>query len=336
MCSFLLNHNINISVVDPFSLSRFKEIYSASRRKDDRHDAFCIALMMQKKGGKITPINQSDSECEQLKSLLRIRERISRQRTRSLVTMRAVLSRYFPAFSGCFPRISDSALQLLRLFSNPLEFLRISEEEFLRRVAALKYFRLSRKKEIFGYFQKHIPDFSVEHSEIHALEVQILLEQIDVLARNLKTLDRKIHVIYTAHPLYKIISTLPACRESFTLGPTMLAELSSNREKFKNHRAFQSFAGTSPVTRQSGKIAHSVKMRRSCRRTLRNAMYLHAFCSLTCEPWARAYYDTLKSRGKSHSAALRGLSNKWAKILYAMWKHNKPYDPFVFSDRKIA
>jgi len=248
LCSFLLNHNISVSVVDPFSLSRFKEIYSASGRKDDRHDAYCIALMMQKNGGKITPINKSSAEYEQLRALLRIRERTGRQRTRSIIMMRAVLTQFFPAFSACFEKFSDSALQLQRLFPNPQEMLSMSEEKFLEGTATIKRFRAERRKEIFSYFQKHIPDFRVEHTDIYALEVGMLLDQIQILDQNLDTLDRKIQEIYTALPVYQIISSLPGCSDSRSIGPMMVAELGDNREKFKNHRAFQSFVGTSPVT----------------------------------------------------------------------------------------
>jgi len=34
-----------------------------------------------------------------------------------------------------------------------------------------------------------------------------------------------------------------------------------------------------------------------------------------------------RSRGKKHSVALRALSNKWVKIVFAMWKSGKAYDP---------
>ena len=48
------------------------------------------------------------------------------------------------------------------------------------------------------------------------------------------------------------------------------------------------------------------------------------------EKWALAYYERKRAEGKSHSVAVRALSNIWARILFAMLKSHKPYDPTTF------
>ena len=43
-------------------------------------------------------------------------------------------------------------------------------------------------------------------------------------------------------------------------------------------------------------------------------------------PWARAYYQQMKARGKGHWAILRALAFKWVRVLWKCWKDHTPYD----------
>ena len=63
---------------------------------------------------------------------------------------------------------------------------------------------------------------------------------------------------------------------------------------------------------------------------LRNALYLFAWQSTLSEPWALEYYQRKRAAGKSHSVAVRALSNVWVRILYAIWLTSTPYDRAAF------
>ena len=88
---------------------------------------------------------------------------------------------------------------------------------------------------------------------------------------------------------------------------------------------FRCFAGTAPVSFQSGQI-HRVRIRRQCNRYLRHALHLFARCSLPKSAWAEAYYQSLRARGKSHACSLRCLAQRWLEILWKMWQDRRPYD----------
>ena len=38
------------------------------------------------------------------------------------------------------------------------------------------------------------------------------------------------------------------------------------------------------------------------------------------------YYDIQRKKGKTHSVAIRALSNKWVKIIYKIWKEEIFYE----------
>jgi hypothetical protein len=65
---------------------------------------------------------------------------------------------------------------------------------------------------------------------------------------------------------------------------------------------------------------------------LRQTFHEFAGQSIHYSAWARAYYDQLKKRGKSHHAALRALAFKWIRILFRCWKARTPYDENVYRE----
>lgn len=50
-----------------------------------------------------------------------------------------------------------------------------------------------------------------------------------------------------------------------------------------------------------------------------------AFTSLSASSGARHYYDDLRSRGKTHSQALRALSNRLVGVLHGCLAHRATY-----------
>jgi transposase len=78
----------------------------------------------------------------------------------------------------------------------------------------------------------------------------------------------------------------------------VLGEFGDDRTRFASPQSRKNYAGTSPITRASGR-SHIVLARRARNRRLADALDRWAFCSLTHSPGARAYYDQLRGRGKT-------------------------------------
>jgi hypothetical protein len=85
-----------------------------------------------------------------------------------------------------------------------------------------------------------------------------------------------------------------------------------DRQQFESAQALQGYAGTAPVSYQSGPV-HKVRLRGPCDKALRATVYLWADHSRQACPWAQTYYQTLRKRGKTHTCALRCLSPALAR-----------------------
>jgi hypothetical protein len=120
-----------------------------------------------------------------------------------------------------------------------------------------------------------------------------------------------------------IILALPGVGR--VVAATMLAEASQALAEREYH-ALRSYAGTAPITRQSGK-KKVVVMRQSCNPRLRNALYHWTRVSTQCDEQSKAHYAELRGKGHSHGRALRGVGDRLMAVLIAMLTHRTLYDP---------
>jgi hypothetical protein len=84
------------------------------------------------------------------------------------------------------------------------------------------------------------------------------------------------------------------------------------------------YAGTSPITRASGKKKVVIASVHNDR--LVDALMTQAFSALNASPGAHTYYDQLNARGTYHNAALRQLANRLVGILHGCLKTPTCYD----------
>ena len=108
-----------------------------------------------------------------------------------------------------------------------------------------------------------------------------------------------------------------------TLGARVLAEFGDDPNRYADAKCRKNYAGTSPITRASGK--HRVVLARYARnQRLADACYLWAFATLTASPGARAFYDQRRAAGDTHHRALRALANRLVGILHGCLRHGHP------------
>lgn len=113
------------------------------------------------------------------------------------------------------------------------------------------------------------------------------------------------------------------------LAARIAGEIGDAIGQFTTPNALQCYAGKAPVTRRSGKSELVVASRLACNRYLADAVQQWAFTSLSRSGWAREFYDTQRSKGKKHHAALRALGNRWLEILWHCLTRNIPYDEAI-------
>jgi hypothetical protein len=105
----------------------------------------------------------------------------------------------------------------------------------------------------------------------------------------------------------------------------VLAEFGDDRDRYASAKARKNYAGTSPITRASGK-KRSVLARFVHNDRLIDALMTQASVAQRVSPGARAYYDKQRARGVGYDTALRQLANRLVGILHGCLKTGTLYD----------
>ncbi len=149
---------------------------------------------------------------------------------------------------------------------------------------------------------------------------------IAAFGTEIANLEAELAERFDIHDDAPIIRSIPGL--GTILGARLLAEFGDDPERYSSAIARRNYAGTSPITRASGKskavIARFVRNRR-----LADACDRWAFASLSSSPGARRYYDELRTAGKTHGQALRALSNRLVGIFHGCLDHRRAYDETI-------
>jgi transposase len=143
------------------------------------------------------------------------------------------------------------------------------------------------------------------------------------LNQQIATLEAALGEGFNKHPDAKTIRSLPGL--GMVLGARVLGEFGDDQTRFPTIKSRKNYAASAPITKASGRSL-VVLARHARNRRLADALEQWAFCSLTCSPGARHYYDQLRARNKTHRQALRQLANRWVGILHTCLDRGVLYD----------
>jgi transposase len=153
-----------------------------------------------------------------------------------------------------------------------------------------------------------------------------LVELISSLNERIASLEEELQEHFESHPDAEILRSLPGL--GVVLGARVLGEFGDDPNRFSDASARRNYAGTSPITKASGK-SRVVLARFARNERLFDACRQWAFCSLTTSPGARHCYDRHRARGKTHNQALRSLANRWVSILDGCLRHRQTYSETI-------
>jgi hypothetical protein len=123
-------------------------------------------------------------------------------------------------------------------------------------------------------------------SEAMGASVAALVAVITELNTQISRLEEQLGEGFDQHPDAKVVRSLPGL--GTILGARVLAEFGDDPNRYADAKARKNYAGTSPVSKASGK-SRVVLARYARNRRLSDACYLWAFASVNASPGARAY-----------------------------------------------
>jgi transposase len=321
----LIAAGYTVYAINPRQVARYRERHSNSGAKSDAADAHTLADMVRTDAHQLRPMAGDSEQAQAVKVVARAHQTLIWDRHRHMLRLRTALREYFPAALEAFTDLTaPDALELLAKAPDPQQAGRLSRAQITaaltragRRMvedkaaaiqAVLRTEHLTQPPAVAGAYAATVRSLV---SVIVAFNAEIATMQEQVRACFGRTRDAE---IYLSQPGLGHI-----------LAARVLGEFGDDEHRYATAKNRKNYAGTSPITRASGKkkvvLARFVHNDR-----LLDALHQQAFCALRASAGARAYYDELRSRGMGHHAALRQLSNRLVGILHGCLKTGTRYD----------
>jgi transposase len=322
--SALVAAGYQVFTINPMSAARYRERHSTSGAKSDRGDAHVLAEIVRLDRAHHRPVAGDSPGAEALKLVARTHQSLIWDRTRHLLRLRGALREFFPAALAAYAELTaPDALELLERAPDPARAARLSRSKI---TAALARARRRNPETKAAAIQDLLRAPALRQApEIEAAYAVIITSQVRLIA-GLNTQIAELQAVvaegFGRHPDAEIVTSQPGLGP--ILGARVLAEFGDDRTRYADAKARKNYAGTSPITRASG-TRRVVLARYARNKHLADATHQWAFCALTASPGARAYYDTLRTRGTGHHAALRQLANRLVGILHGCLKTRIPY-----------
>jgi transposase len=324
----LLASHVTIYPVNPRSAKAYRARRAPSGNKTDRLDALTLAQALRADGAHWRVLQKQDPLTEELRLLCRDEQSLIQERTQLVNQLMAALREYYPAALQAFEDWTQPyAWKFLERFPTPSALAAAGKRKWENFLHCHKLYRPETYPRRMAAFAG-ATDFCSSEAVTKAKSrlACSLVRMLQVLEKQLEEYRKQINQLFASHPDHDLFGSLPRAGEK--LGPRLLSEIGSNREVFPDVQSLQTYAGTAPVSYQSGQV-HRVYIRRACNKYLRCTLHLFADLSRQACPWAQAYYAQLRARGQSHAAALRCLAQRWVKIIWKMWQMRTRYDAEV-------
>ena len=160
-----------------------------------------------------------------------------------------------------------------------------------------------------------------------AFEVGLLLDQYDLLERQIEEADRRVASLLDGETARRL-QTIPGVGPS--IAATLLAEI-GDIARFTDFDQLLAYAGVHPAERSSGRKGANPetawRMSKAGNSHLRAAAYRMALVGIQHNPVIAAHYARKRAAGKSKMNALGHCMRKALSIVWGVWRNGRDFDP---------
>jgi transposase len=322
-----------VYAINPMSVARYRERHSTSGAKSDPGDAATLAELARTDRPHHRRVAGDSDLAEAVKVLARAHQSLVWTRQRQVNQLRSTLREYYPAGLELGELYGPDALGVLAAAPTPSLGRTLSQKRIGAAIGrAGRQRRIDeRAAEIQAVLRAERLSAPALVSEAMGASVAALAAVITELNTQIARLEQQLSEGFDQHPDAKIVRSLPGL--GTVLGVRVLAEFGDDPNRYADAKARKNYAGTSPITKASGK-SKVVLARYARNRRLADACYLWAFAAITASPGARAFYDARREAGDTHNRALRALANRLVGILHGCLRHQALYDEHTAWDHR--
>jgi len=313
--------------INPKAASRYRDRHSVSGAKSDAGDAKMLADLVRTDCHNHRQVAGDSDTVAGVQVLARAHQNLIWERTRNTNRLRNALREYFPAAAEAFSGelAGMDAVAILAKAPTPALAARLSQAQIRSALKAGGRQRNidTKAEQIQVLLQtEHLsaaPAVEAAYGATTRSQVAVIVE----LNKQIAALEEELAQVFSSHPDTDIYRSLPGFGP--VISARVLGEFGDDPERYADAKSRRNYAGTSPLTRASGR-SHIVTARWIRNRRLYDALDQAAFCALTASPGCRTFYDQRRAKGDLHHQALRALANRLVGYLHGCLKTRTPYN----------
>ncbi|MFJ3235995.1 IS110 family transposase [Streptomyces sp. NPDC086787] len=322
-----------VFAINPMAAARYRDRHAVSRKKSDHQDAVVLANILRTDAELHRPLPGDTELVRAIAVLARAQQDAVWDRTRAHNRLRSHLREYYPAVLEAFADkreklLTREARAILAIAPTQAKAAKLTRSKLKtavkqagrqRRIEA----ETDRLLEVFRRTWLRQPAL-VETAMGH--QTLALLAQLEAACKACDELASATEELFLQHPDAEIITSFPGL--AALTGARLLAEIGDDRTRFDTARDLKAYAGSAPVTRESG------KSRRVSHRRIKNSRLAAtgrhwAFAALTASTGAHDHYNRRRETGDRYYAALRNLFNRMLGQLHHCLTTRQRFDEVI-------
>jgi transposase len=316
---YLVSQGFPVVVVNPLQTEAYRST-GVRKVKNDRRDAFVIADFLRI--GRAQPNYVPGEVTVQLRELTRYRMDLEDQigdAKRRILTM---LDKVFPEYPGLFSdAFVGGSRALLKEAVSATDFATFDLRELTSILRQASRGRLGEGK------AREVQDKARESlgmaflGAVARVKVRTLLEQIDLLNRQVQEVESAITELMEQQPQY--LTTIKGIGP--VLAAILLAEIGDIR-RFPSLESLVAYAGIDPSIFESGQFSgRRQHMSKRGSPYLRRALWLAAHSTRQWNSDLDDYFQRKLAEGKPYKVAMGALCRKLLARIYVVLKEDRPY-----------
>lgn len=333
---YLKELTYRVVLLNPYQTSKFREMDTMKRVKNDNIDSIMIAALI--KSGRFSEGYVSAEQLQSLKELYRHKASLDDQLKAIKRQTGTLLAVVFPELEQI---VSDpfnvTGLALLEKYPTAKHYEYASVDRILKTFRGIKgnNFNNDKATKLLALANKSI--YFGTAKEARAMSIRSNIALLRLLKEQMNACDEQMICLFDAthtqassedqemmSQLIDNLRTIPGVADKTILA--LLAEC-GNLDRFTDAKALVGYLGLYPTLEQSGGSVKHGRLAKRGARLAKKAIFLSAVAAIRHNKELRTIYANYRSKGRAKKECVIIVARKLIAIIYAIYKRNTPYDP---------
>ncbi len=323
LAGYLQNRGYTVVLVSPFITYKTRPTINNDFSKTDPKDAYLVAENVQ--GGKYNEYMSYTPEINKLHSLCIAHDKLTKDRNRIILRLRALMEEIFPEYLKCVHVEIKTSLYLLGKYYLPEHFqkLDIDEEEWnIRRISKGNH-NANTLKKIKEFSYNSIGAKKTGEEDGVRITLDAWISQLRLINESMKVIGSKMIELAKETEFFEILVSVPGISD---ISASRLIGECRDLSLFEHYKQIEKMAGSNIRLCDSGKYAGTRRINRMGNRRLLKLIYIMTTQTARFMPEVRIKFLKRQIKKKSYRKNIFAASSILMRILMVLIKEKRTYE----------